>query len=147
MSTAKGNVTWVCVADSAGATLYLSQGPGTPFTMLDRIVPDLVENEPERPGRVHESAGPTRHAMEPRTDPARVEKQQVAHVVGEHLNAAAAVGSFDRLILVAPPRFLGDLRQALGDNAQKAVILEVNKELTRLDPKALREKLAEEAPV
>lgn len=143
----KGKTTWICVADAAGATLYRSDGPGTPFRTLERLLPEVFEDEHQKGGRVHESADTSRHAMEPRSDPEKLEKRQFADAVANRIDAAAAVEGFDRLILVAPPRFLGDLRQALGEKSRKATVLEVNKDLTRLDPAALRERLAEVGPV
>ncbi len=39
--------------------------------------------------------------------------------------------TFDRVILVAPPATLGDLREALSDHVRAAVYAELDKDLTK----------------
>ena len=48
------------------------------------------------------------------------------------LDQAAAAGAFERLILVAPPRTLGDLRAALAAATRKRVTGELDKDLTQV---------------
>ena len=67
----------------------------------------------DRPGRSFESATPTRHAIEPKTDPHRAAKHEFVHALAEQMNEAAAAGQYDRLVLVAPAHALHDLRAAL----------------------------------
>ena len=67
----------------------------------------------DRPGRSFESASPTRHAIQPKTDPHRAAKEGFAHFLAEQMNEAAAEGQYDRLVLVAPAHALHDLRTAL----------------------------------
>jgi protein required for attachment to host cells len=70
--------------------------------------------------------------MEPPTDPHREEKRRFADELAQHLNDAAQAGSYDRLILVAAPKTLGDLRQALGKNAAAKLDGELAKDLTKI---------------
>jgi protein required for attachment to host cells len=66
---------------------------------------------------VRESVGGARHAIEPRQDPHEAAERAFARGLADRLEAAAAAGRFERLILVAPPKFLGHLRAALGGAA------------------------------
>ena len=73
----------------------------------------------DRPGRAFESATSAHHAVGERHDLHRMEKEKFTRLVAEQLNAAAAVNEFDELLLVAPPRALHELREAL-DAATRA---------------------------
>ncbi|MBX6370313.1 MAG: host attachment protein [Rhodospirillales bacterium] len=82
----------------------------------------------DRPGRVGESASPTRHAMEPRQDPHEAAKKAFMREVAEAI--APFEGRFDRLVLVAPARVLGELRSALPAGVRAKVTEEIAKDLT-----------------
>ncbi len=62
------------------------------------------------------------------------------------LDKACGEGQFDRLVLVAPPRSLGELRSLLSARVKKAVSHEVGKDLTNATPTELREVLADMLP-
>jgi protein required for attachment to host cells len=51
--------------------------------------------------------------------------------VADYLNDAAMRGAFQKLVLAAPPKFLGDLRAALGAKARGMVSGEIHKDLTK----------------
>ena len=70
-----------------------------------------------------------RHAIEPKTDPHREAKRLFARHLAERLEAAS--GKYERLLLVAPPAFLGDLRGELGDVTRQRLRGTVDKDLTR----------------
>ncbi len=138
--------TWVVVADGAHARIFLNEGPGT--GLVPALDHDLIgdrrssqEIGSDRPGVSFSSAGPGRHAMAPPTDPhehaEHVFIKQVAKAIAEGLNAHA----FEQLILVAPPRALGNLRADLDPQAAKLVKSELHKDLTHLTPHQLGEHL------
>lgn len=135
----KLKTTWVLVADGAKARLLERVGANAPlipasakcFSESEARLPTR-EIGADRPGRVHESADTTRHAMEPRVDWHRYAKEQFARSVAGALENAALKKKFDELILVAPPQALGDLRSALGQHSSALVVGEVAKDLTNL---------------
>ena len=83
--------------------------------------------------------------MQPPTDPHRHEERAFAHEVAAVLAAACARGAFHNLIVVAPPKALGDLRAEFSDTVRKRIIAEVPKDLTKVTvrdlPAYLREVL------
>jgi protein required for attachment to host cells len=81
--------------------------------------------------------------MAPRVDWHRFEKTRFAQEMAGILEKAALGDSMDRLVLVAPPQVLGDLRQALGSHGKSKLAGEVNKDLTNLESAALATELAE----
>jgi protein required for attachment to host cells len=99
---------------------------------------DLVA---DREGRSDESATPSRHAIEGKTDPHEAAKLRFETQIAELVNRAAAQGLFDTLVLVAPPRVLGDMRQALSTQARERLILEEGKDLLGLPQQMLINRL------
>ncbi len=123
----KQPITWVATFDDANCRVFSFNGN-------PRRLEELAEerrsgqHKPEfedRQGRVYSSASDRRSGMVPRTDPER--KIEVAFVQGiaAHLAARAETGAFDRLIVAAGPRALGDFRAA----APKALTEKVSREI------------------
>lgn len=131
--------TWFVVADGAKARILARHGgSGALESASNLCFSEAGARLPtrdvgaERPGRVHESADVARHAMEPRVDWHRFAKEQFARGIADALEAAAGRKLYDALVLVAPPRTLGDLRQALGKHASALVTGEIAKDLTNI---------------
>jgi protein required for attachment to host cells len=78
-----------------------------------------------------DSAGYGRHPVTPRTDPHREEKRNFAKDLAVMLAAELEKKSFDRLILIAPPQMLGDLRAHLSDAVGKTVSASLDLDLTK----------------
>jgi protein required for attachment to host cells len=64
-----------------------------------------------RPGRVHARLGPQRSAVKD-TDWHQLAEDRFALEVADALNRLALANRFQKLILVAPPKVLGNLRMA-----------------------------------
>ncbi len=129
--------TWIVVADGTRARFLVNEGPGRGLSEAlpeeaGAPLPPTRELGTDRPGRVFESADGARHAMEPRVDWHRFEKQRFARSVARVIDRGANDRSFDRLILIAPPKTLGDLRAVLGHASRDAVHGELAKDLTKV---------------
>lgn len=144
----KPTVTWILVADGKRAQLYRNDGPAhglarVPNGSFELDLPPTHAGAAisERPGRVQESATSARHGIEPRVDPRRAVKAAFAAELAGKLDAELARGAFQRLVLVAPPRVLGELREHLSPRGRAAVAVEINKDLTHLGLPALAERI------
>lgn len=132
-------ITWVLIADGARARVLESSGPGkglepTGPDMHGTTAPvhDLVS---DRQGRTFDIGGSGRSAMEPPTDPKDLAEANFLRDVIGRLDDYAKRDSFDRLILVAPPRALAVLRQNLPKRLSDKVTAELAKDLTNIpDP-------------
>jgi len=133
----KKTVTYILVADGARARLYVNQGVGKGMQPVSGAThkADLHHHDrdilSDKPGRAYNSVGQGRSAMEPQTEWHRFEKHKFAREMAKVLDAAAANKVFDRLVLVAPPATLGDLRMELGEATRRMVTAELAKDLTR----------------
>lgn len=129
--------TWVLIADGARARVLENDGPGRGLIANDRLVfegdhsstHDLVS---DREGRSYSSHGPGRSAIDARTDPHRELKRTFAQHLSDVLARELDANAYDRLIIVAAPVTLGDLRAALPQKVAALVSAEVAKDLTKL---------------
>jgi len=140
--------TWVVLADAASAKLYESKAGEREWKLVTELShPEGRAKESElvsdKPGRVQQSSG-GKSAMEPPTPRKKVEVDRFAREVARKLDDAAAQGSYERLILVAAPAFLGALRKHLPDRVQKHVAATVEKDYLHLDPREVRERIGEQ---
>ncbi len=139
--------TYILVADGARARLLLSEGRGKPLNEVPGsdiridLKPDQ-ELSAERPGRVHEFANVSRHAIE-RDDLHRREKERFAQSLAEGLDKRLANREYDRLVIAAAPETLGVIRAALSDKVRAVILAEVAKDLTKIPNPQIRPHLGE----
>ena len=148
----KPTTTWVLIADGAHARIFSNKGPGKGIEAIEGGVingdhrPDheLVRDSATR---VFESVGDTRHAITPRTDPHRELKREFAKKLADLLDQRYAEKAFDRLVIVAPPTALGDLRAALSDHLKPHIYAELDKDLVKTPTAELPQHLGAVMPV
>lgn len=134
--------TWIIVADGSGMRVFVNDGPGHG---LSEVAGKARKTDPkpsgdidaDKPGRSFDSKGRGRHAMEPPTDSSRHAKRVFASEIADALEKEQRAKAFDRLVLVAAPSMLGDLRAALPESVQKAIYHELAKDLTHLNERDL----------
>jgi len=146
----KPTVTWILIADGAHARLFANRGPGKGVEQLEVINGDhRPDSELVRDslGRSFESVGDTRHAITPKTDPHRELKRDFAKHLGKVLEQGLAEKAYDRLVLVAPPAALGDLRASLSEPVKHAIYAELDKDLVKTPTDNLAEHLGAVMPI
>ena len=135
--------TWIIAADASRARI---------LQVTDRAqqleeVEDLLNPE----GRVHDrelisdahprfsghsGGGPGSDREE--TSAAEHATELFAKRVGDYLDKARTGHRYDRLHLIAPPKFLGQLRKELGKEVQKLVAQELPKDLSWLNARDIQ---------
>lgn len=141
---------WIVVCDGARA-LFLENAGDAKFPNF-RTLEALQENhasahEPhgEGPGRVYQSMGAGRSAVETANPKDRAEETFLRDV-GRRLEAAAADGRAGRLHVVAPPKALGILRHGYGPATKRALGHEVARDLTTAPVHEIERLLTGDAP-
>jgi protein required for attachment to host cells len=146
----KPKKTWIVIADGRRARILRQDKRGAPLTpALNQELYEPAAHgfsrdlRSDAPGRGFESNSAARYSMEPRIDPKTQEKQNFARRVAELVNDAASRKTFDQLVLVAPPKTLGELRTQLGDPARKVLIGEICHDLVKTPMQDLPKHLSE----
>lgn len=126
---------WILVANSSFAQIFEVAKRGVELKEVHRIdFPEGRERSGEilsdRAGRTFQSMGDgTRSALGTEINPHLHEQQVFAHKIGEYLQKAQAKHAFEKLAIIAPPQFLGLLRNVLPERVTRSVIQEVHKEV------------------
>ncbi len=134
--------TLILVADGRRARLY--EEPRRGADLIQRAAHDIADEDlyapQDRPPRTFESATPHRSAMEKR-DLHEAEEEnflrRVAGLVGE------AMGAFDHLVVIAPPRALGLLRAGLPEAAGAKIAHTLAKDVVSEDAVAIKRRLGD----
>lgn len=129
--------TWILLADAAHAKVLEYCGPGRCLQQVDGAVfthghAPSRDLKSSRPGRAYSSTGATRHAFTSHTDPHTFEKYKFSRELMRFLNVHAQQNSYDRLIMVAPPKMLGDFRRILPKETHIKLYKEVAKDLVSI---------------
>jgi protein required for attachment to host cells len=128
-----GTGDWIVVCDGRKGLILENSG--------DSMFPDLKTKEvhqyedqrtheqgADRPGRVFQSVGETRSAVE-QTDWHDQDERAFLKGLAERLDAAVTKGETKSIVLVAAPRALGMIRQVYSPAVEKAIANEIAKDL------------------
>ena len=97
--------------------------------VLEQENPATREQGTDRPGRSIQSVGSARSAME-QADWHYIAEERFAGTIAEALYRLAHGNRFDKLVVVAPAKVLGNLRQAFHAEVAERIVAEIPKELT-----------------
>ncbi len=133
--------TWILVANASQAKLYGNTGPKKGLKLIkDLKHPESREKASElvsdRPGQMH-SPGNSHRASQPKTDPKTNEARHFALELGRELNHGRSSGQVERIILVAPPAFMGMINEKLDSPTANIVSDRFEKDYTRSSEKEL----------
>jgi protein required for attachment to host cells len=127
---------WIIVSDARKALLLENEGDELFPNLKTREVreheeaPNRVLN-PDKPGRVHQSAASFRSSVEPSDRHEEADRNFVAGLT-ERLHELVASGTTKGLIIVAPAHTLGLIRKSSSPAVRSAVRAEVDRDLTHL---------------
>jgi protein required for attachment to host cells len=128
----------VLTADGNRARLLRNKGTALHVELVSELEmaqenPPTREQGTDRPGRYGGADGVPRSAVE-QTDWHNLAEERFAGQVADKLYRLAHARAFDNLIVVAPPKMLGNLRAAFHPEVATRVQAEVAKDLTALAP-------------
>lgn len=137
--------TWIVVADSSRARILSTRSRVKPPIDVEELShPEgrmkAQELSTDRPGSTNDSHGDGRHGME--APDLHLHHQEVfAKEIAEYLEKGRNDGKFTQLALVAPPAFLGVLRQKLDGQLSKLISHTIQKNLTEQSNETIRAQL------
>ena len=144
---------WIVSADAGRARIFAESKPDGPLEEVDDLVNTsarmrINEKVTDRLGptsagqSIHNTGGalPNKQYEAPQTPDER-EAESFAKDLSARLVAGFREGQFQKLSLVAAPKFLGVLRSFLAPELKPLVNLELNKDYTHSNAQQLREQL------
>ncbi|MFN3389722.1 MAG: host attachment family protein [Allosphingosinicella sp.] len=126
---------FVVVADGKKMLFFRNEGDAE-FLKLEVERKREQDNPPDRvqgrdePGRTFDSSGGAGRSAYEETDFHQLEEDRFAHETAELLKKRALRNEFESLIIVAPPRTLGELRKHYHKEVEKRLAGEIAKDLT-----------------
>ena len=147
------DTTWIVAADSSRARILQVAGRQRLVEIEALLNPEGRMNDRELTTdanpRLHGSGGIRRSGRSSAVSSAREEPSAVEHAVeafsrriGDYLEKARTDHRYERLVLVAPPKFLGLMRKELGKEVEKLVLDEVPKDLAWFNAREIEQYFA-----
>jgi protein required for attachment to host cells len=156
----KSPITWILVADARNAQVYTRQKVEKHIPLAGNArhehFEEIISHEPlpvsgmkwkaepaseyekgRNAGRVFESAGHTRHTGEPHMNVHDEIRIHFARTIAAELNHTREEKAYDRLVLIAPAKMLGEIKKYLNDKVLKRIVAEMPKDLTHYEGHAL----------
>jgi protein required for attachment to host cells len=126
---------FVVVADGEKMLFFRNEGDADyPQLIVERNReqenPENFQHKTDEAGRRH-GVGPGRSAYE-ETDFHQLEKDRFAQDTAEMLKRWALRNDFEQLVVVAPPKTLGELRKHYHKEVEKRLAAEIPKDLTNM---------------
>lgn len=131
--------TLVLLANDAVARLFENLGPGRGLTEFEDLTSRLIEGTDvrysDRPGRNAAAPGMAHHATADLAEAGEVQARAAfVRAVLAETEARFRDGRYARFVMVAAPATLGVLRAQLPQALRKALVLDVDKDLTAQAP-------------
>ena len=138
---------WILVADGRRARVLVEQRRGAELEEPSDWAMEISEQDlydpQDRPPRSFDRTGAGRHAMDGGRSLHEVEEEKFLKRVAERLGDAEKHNQFDHLVIAAPPRALGLLRNMLPPGAKSRIRADLSKDLLNEPAPKLRERLSE----
>lgn len=138
--------TWILAADSSRVRIFQEMDAQHHLEEVQDFANpagraqdrDLLTDAPER-RKVPQGAVGSTHDGEPETDAVTHENEKFSRDVGDFLEKARNEQRYDKLCLIASPKFLGLLRQNLSKESQKLVEKEIDKNISWFDKREIEQ--------
>lgn len=124
----------VMVVDGGKMLLFRNDGDAAFPTLkveeaVEQINPSGHEQASDAPGRAYSPAGSARSAVE-QTDFHQQNEDRLASDACALLNRRAQANDYEQLVIIAPPRMLGEMRKHYHKDLEDRLIGEIAKDLT-----------------
>ena len=136
---------WFLVADGRRARLLVEKKRGGELQQpwAEEINDEDMYDPQDRPPRSFDRVGAGRHAMDKGRSLHEQEELNFLKRIATKITEAERRNDFDHLVIAAPPRALGTLRELLPDSVRSRVRAEAAKDLVDETQTQLRERLTD----
>ncbi|HKU47730.1 MAG TPA: host attachment protein [Burkholderiales bacterium] len=134
--------TWIVAADESRARVLQVTDRETRFTEIEHLTNPAGRAQDRELETDARDRFPGGNSWEPRAGAVEHGADLFAKRVGDYLDHARKENRYDQLVLVAPPKFLGALREELHKEVQKLVADELPKDLSWFNARELEQYFA-----
>jgi protein required for attachment to host cells len=129
------NTTWILAADGTRARIFAMEGTEVQEVEdlsnprgrdAERDINTDKQGNWNGGGRQQGAS----HSYEPDVTPLKHEEEKFAKAIGDFLDKASLEKRFDKLCVIAPPEFMGRLRDKMGEQAKKCIKEELVKDIS-----------------
>ena len=137
----------IVVADSARARIFTADSAHSALNEIETMAhpegrmheQDMVS---DMPGKVSGKGGGGDHAFQEKIEPKEEEMIEFAKRVADYLDDARKANKLNKLLLVAAPAFLGELRTHLSKETSEKIVFELDKNLAQHSVEDIRQHLS-----
>lgn len=115
----------VLVTDGERMLLLRNHGAGQNIDLKE-----MAQDDADRDSRDTAADGSGRGAGGDHETPRQAEEDRFVREVADKVSKMAVAGKYDELVIVAPPKALGELRKHLHKEAERRVVKTFDKEMT-----------------
>ena len=138
----------IVVADSARARVFIADSAHSPLNEIETMAhpegrmheQDMVS---DMPGKDSGKGGGGDHAYQEKIEPKEQEIIEFARRIAGYLDDARKANKLNKLILVAAPEFLGELRTHLSSETSEKIVFELDKNIAHHSVEDIRKHLSE----
>lgn len=135
--------TWIVVADASKARILQQDTIRDPAIEVDSLVHPAARQPAtslasDQPGVQATAGGPGTHGMQEKVTPRQAEDQRFAREVIDKVRHALNENRIRQFYMAAPPHFLGLLRGAMDDRVSKALVSDLDKNLSNASEDEVR---------
>lgn len=140
----------VVVANENEANFLDAFGINTPLQSVKKLEDPITrlhdrDLETDRAGSRANPGAPGRHGVDGERSSNKQEQIRFAHHIAEEIDHARLNHDFDRLVIIAGPKMLGMIREALPNANRAFIAAEVSKDLIQMDEQAISAYIPQEA--
>ena len=137
----------IVVADSARARVFTADYAHSPLNEIETMAhpegrmheQDMVS---DMPGKDSGKGGGGDHAYQEKIEPKEQEMIEFAKRIAGYLDDARKANKLNKLILVAAPAFLGELRTHLSSETSEKIVFELDKNIAHHSAEDIRKHLS-----
>ena len=138
----------IVVADSTRARIFTVDSASSPLNEIETMAhPEGRIHEQnlvsDLPGKDSGKGGGGDHAYQEKIEPKREEMIEFAKRIADHLDEATKANKLNKLVIIAAPAFLGELRTHLSTETGEKIVFELDKNLAHHSEEDIRNHLSQ----
>lgn len=138
----------IVVADSSRARIFTVDSARSPLNEIETMAhPEGRVHEQnlvsDLPGKGSGKGGGGDHAYQEKIEPKREEMIEFAKRIADYLDETRKANKLNKLVIIAAPAFLGELRNHLSSETSEKIVFELDKNIAHHSEEDIRHHLSQ----